>query len=207
MTEKTCSKCKTLKQLDLFYKRVASIDGLRPECKICTKGQLKKYREANRDALKVKKKIYHANNSDKINDKKREYYAQNRDVMLERSRKWRKINREYAANYERERKKRDPMFKLVRNLRTRLYYAIKRNYKSGSAVRDLGCSISELKVYLESLFMSGMTWKNYGKWHIDHIKPLSFFDLADREQLIEVCHYSNLQPLWAIDNLRKGNKI
>jgi hypothetical protein len=82
--------------------------------------------------------------------------------------------------------------------------AILRQFKAGSAVRDLGCSISELKVYIESKFQSGMSWNNYGKWHIDHIKPLVKFDLQDRAQFLEACHFTNLQPLWAEQNILKG---
>ena len=81
------------------------------------------------------------------------------------------------------------------------------NKKNGSAVKDLGCSLEQLKRHLEDQFISGMVWENYGKWHIDHIKPLVSFDLTDRKQLIDACHYTNLQPLWVEDNLRKGSKI
>jgi len=92
-------------------------------------------------------------------------------------------------------------------LRARFTVALKGKYKIGSAVRDLGCSIDELKVYLESKFQNGMTWNNYGKWHIDHIMPLASFDLTDYEQVKQACNYKNLQPLWAEDNLKKGAKL
>ena len=71
----------------------------------------------------------------------------------------------------------------------------------------MGCSISELKDYLESKFQVGMTWENHSQtgWHIDHIKPLSHFDLSDRDQFLQACHYTNLQPLWAKDNLSKSD--
>jgi hypothetical protein len=100
-------------------------------------------------------------------------------------------------------------FKLSRNLRTRLKDAIKNNQKSGSAVRDLGCTIPELKLYLESKFQSGMSWDNWSKtgWHIDHIRPLSSFNLTNRKEFLQACHYTNLQPLWAEENIRKGDKI
>ena len=89
--------------------------------------------------------------------------------------------------------------KLRGNLRNRLNRALKNNYKAGSAVSDLGCSIPELKKYLESKFQPNMTWSNHSKigWHIDHIKPLSKFNLSNREELLKAVHYSNLQPLWA----------
>ena len=99
--------------------------------------------------------------------------------------------------------------RLEANLRARLYVAIKNNYKAGSAVSDLGCTVEELRAYLGRLFSPGMTWWNWGVygWHIDHVKPLASFDLTDREQFKEACHYTNLQPLWAEDNLSKGSKI
>jgi hypothetical protein len=99
--------------------------------------------------------------------------------------------------------------RIKHSLRSRLNHAIKRNFKSGSAVEDLGCSIEELKIYLESKFSPDMTWSSYGHkgWHIDHIVPLSSFDLNNPEELRVACHYKNLQPLWAKDNLVKSNKI
>jgi hypothetical protein len=84
--------------------------------------------------------------------------------------------------------------------------ALKRGTKTGSAVSDLGCSIEELKKYIETKFLEGMTWENYGKWHIDHIIPLSKFNLSDREELLKAVNYTNLQPLWAEDNMKKSNK-
>ena len=79
-----------------------------------------------------------------------------------------------------------------------------RTGRPGSAVSDLGCTVSELRSYLEAQFLPGMSWENMGKWHIDHIKPLAGFDLTNRECFLEACHYTNLQPLWAVDNIRKG---
>jgi hypothetical protein len=80
--------------------------------------------------------------------------------------------------------------------------------KTGSAIDELGCSVDQLKRYLESKFQPGMTWDNWTRdgWHIDHIKPLSSFDLTDPGQFKVACHYTNLQPLWAKDNLVKSNK-
>jgi hypothetical protein len=94
------------------------------------------------------------------------------------------------------------------DLRCRVNRAIKSNYKVGSAVRDLDCSIEYLKRYLESKFQPGMSWDNRGRhgWYIDHIKPLNSFNLADSCQFKLACHYTNLQPLWARDNMAKGDK-
>jgi hypothetical protein len=114
-------------------------------------------------------------------------------------------NKTYFSN----RLKKDIKFKISCALRSRLFHALKNNQKRGSAVRDLGCTIEQLKLHLESLFLPGMNWDNYGLhgWHIDHIVPISSFDITNPEQLKKACHYTNLQPLWAEDNLRKGDKI
>jgi hypothetical protein len=89
--------------------------------------------------------------------------------------------------------------------------AIKNGQKAGSAVDDLGCSIEFLRAYLEAHFNPGMTWDNWGqgpgKWHIDHIVPLAWFDLTNREQFLSACHYTNLQPLWSEENLSKGARF
>lgn len=101
----------------------------------------------------------------------------------------------------------DVRHRLGIRLRVRLNHAIKTGKKPGSAVRDLGCSINEFKAYMEAKFKEGMTWQNWGKWHIDHIIPLSSFDLTNREQFLKACHYTNMQPLWAIENMRKWKKM
>lgn len=135
--------------------------------------------------------------------KKQQYYIKNK----------KEINKNKTI-YKRNKIASDNIYKLKNNLRSRFNKAIKNNYKSGSAVNDLGCSIEELKVHLEANFypdflsMTAMNWDNYGLhgWHIDHIIPLSKFDLTNPEELKQACHYTNLQPLWAKDNLSKGSR-
>ena len=94
-------------------------------------------------------------------------------------------------------------------MKSRLKNALKNNFKSGSAVRDLGCSIAELKIHLENQFKPGMTWDNHSfeGWHVDHIIPLSKFNLTNKTELLEACHYTNLQPMWAFDNMSKGARV
>lgn len=96
--------------------------------------------------------------------------------------------------------------KIAHVLRSRIRTLVK-GKKGGSAVKDLGCSMEFFISYMAEKFKPGMTWDNHGKWHIDHIKPLSLFDLEDREQFLKACHYTNLQPLWAEENLKKSNKL
>jgi len=104
---------------------------------------------------------------------------------------------------------------IAQNLRSRVRRAIHNEIykpgstsKIGSAVRDLGCTIPEFIKYIESKFQPGMSWDNYGKeWHLDHIIPLSNFDLTNSEQFRKATHYTNYQPLWKVDNFKKSNKI
>lgn len=96
---------------------------------------------------------------------------------------------------------------IKRKVKTRLKKALRGNSKIGKTVELLGCTIPELRQYLESLFEPNMSWDNYGAWHIDHIRPCASFDLTDPEQQKLCFHYTNLQPLWAEDNLKKGKKL
>jgi len=122
---------------------------------------------------------------------------------LEKQRTWRKTTnycRDYLSN---------PSNKLAHTLRVRINDILKERIKVGSAVNDLGCSIDMLKQHLESKFQLGMTWENHSVdgWHVDHIVPLSKFDLTIKEEFQKACHYTNLQPLWAKDNLVKYNNV
>jgi len=71
----------------------------------------------------------------------------------------------------------------------------------------IGCDWNYFKIYIEKQFRPGMTWKNYGKWHIDHIKPMTSFDLFRLDHQYKCCNYKNLQPLWAEENRKKSNKL
>lgn len=139
----------------------------------------------------------------------KEWCRLNREKVNNTQRKWSKTHQDYRKHYENKRYNNDIIFKLRKRLRNRLRDALNNGYKSGSAVRDLGCSIPELKNYLESKFQEGMTWENWSfkGWHIDHIIPLDFFNLQNRDEFLKACHYTNLQPLWSSDNIRKKNKF
>lgn len=121
---------------------------------------------------------------------------------------WRNKNKQLIKLDQKKRYKNDIQRKISLCLRSRLNKALKNNVKSMSTISLLGCSINQLRRYLESKFQPGMNWNNYGikGWHIDHIKPLSSFNLSKKEELQAACHYTNLQPLWWQENLIKGNK-
>ena len=168
----------------------------------------------NKESIKQKTKDYRKLNRDEILVKEAKYRETHKEIIAARKKVWYERNKqrvnEKAAVYSKERRKIDPNFKLSLNLRRRLNKALyNKSDTIGSAVKDLGCTVSELKAYLESKFQAGMTWNNYGPkgWHLDHIKPLASFDLTDRKQFLEANHYTNLQPLWAVDNLKKNGKV
>lgn len=169
----------------------------------------KKYRENNREKLIKYSKNYN-----------KEYLSvpENRMKNNLRFKKWAENNKSrirIRQKIYKQSKLKDCNFKLQLLLRNRLRDALKGKLKVGSAIKDLGCSVAELKVWLEQQFYPNpetgeqMSWENhsfYG-WHIDHIIPLSSFDLTDRQQLKKACHWFNLQPLWVKENLIKNARI
>jgi hypothetical protein len=167
----------------------------------------KAYYQANKERLKSKSSFWYKNNK----DKRQAWDSKNKSKKIKQVRSWQIKNKnkvtDYRKTYQKQRYSSDVQFRLSVILRNRLKQAIKNNFKIGSAIKNLGCSIEQLKSYLESKFLLGMSWDNYGVhgWHIDHIKPLSAFDLSDKKQMLEACHYTNLQPLWAKDNLSKND--
>jgi hypothetical protein len=190
---KNCKTCLYTKELYKFGKDASNKDGLNRSCKKC---------------LRQKDKNRYFSNKVQLLEKKKEYKKLNRVKCNESHRKWMLKNKEKMREYYNIRRK-DPIAGLAIKLRVRLRWSVKNTCKAGSAVKDLGCTIEFLKAFLESKFKPGMTWDNWGNfgWHIDHIRPLSSFDLTDRDQLLKACHYTNLQPLWWKENLSKGSKL
>lgn len=190
---KRCSSCGQHLCRSQFCADRSNLDGLRHECRAC------------------RAKSYYAN-ADKNRQRSSRYYSLcYAGVIRDNPDRFRKAWRDsYRRRYSE-----DLQFRLRQVLRSRLRSAFRvRGIRRGaSAVRDLGCTVDELRVHLESLFLPGMSWENYGRgrrgelrWEVDHIVPLSSFDLGDREQLLAAVHFTNLQPLWALDNNRKRAK-
>lgn len=197
----------------------------------CKVSQKRRYLANNGDILEKqrvsykkdpsKKKEYYLKNELKIKERNKLRYhkkikgSEAYDRLTKTSKEWQKRNkdkiRKNKAVYTREKRKTDINFRLAGNLRRNVNCLLNGKRKAGSFIRDLGCTLEFFKGYLESKFLPHMNWGNYGhgdgKWNIDHIFPLSLLDLSIREEFLKASHYTNLQPLWHLDNIRKGNKL
>lgn len=161
------------------------------------------------DKKKANNKAYYIKNKKRIAARAKIYCQKNKEKLAKGLRDWNIRNRKRVLENCNYKYKTDLNFRLKCNLRSRLYKLVRKKQKAGSALKDLGCTLQEFKIYIENKFQPGMTWENYGRygWHLDHIKPLSKFDLSNRKQLLIACNYKNIQPLWAKDNISKGNKL
>jgi len=182
---KVCSKCQIEKDLTEYRKDCTKKDGLRPECKTCVKNFEKNKRNQNPDMMKEKLKKFYQENPEK-----RKIYRENYKPRKHEQRK--------------ERRNQDIIFSLINNVRTSLYkylnkMSIKRETKTSQII---GCTPEKLKEHIEKQFKNGMTWENRRDWNIDHIIPLS--SAKTKDELYKLCHYTNLQPLWSLENLKKG---
>lgn len=163
----------------------------------------KKYAEKNRERILKYQRIWRAKNPEKSKERYQKhkergrlYREKNKEKIRERSRKY--VIKKYRENTD---------YKITSNLRRRLHSALKGRNKSKRTLAYLGCSLEEWRNHLQSKFRDGMTWENYGKWHVDHIKPVSSFNLQDEAEVEKCFNYKNTQPLWELENLIKHNKI
>ncbi len=184
MNVKICNKCQREipATLEYYSKHPATKDGLNSWCKECYRKNVRKWQKENPERYRAKSKRFYARNKNKKND------------------------------YQKERKKKNPQYHLRTSFSTSISMALK---KRGSSKRGygwekiLGYTVKNLMEHLEKQFTIGMTWDNYGKWHVDHIKPQSsfYFTTYEDNEFQECWKLENLQPLWAHDNLKKNNKI
>lgn len=234
---KKCNKCLIDKNLSCFSKDKNRKDGYYSICKECKKeyrlshleiikiGKVKYYQN-NKNSVLEKSKDFYLNNKEVILERAKERYLSNRENKLEQSKLYYKKNREYLLskskkyvieNYQKileyqkkykiDKFKKDPIFRIIICIRARVNNFLKEKNitKKNKTFEIVGCTPEFLKEHLESQFNDGMNWENRSEWHIDHIIPLS--SAKTEEELYSLCHYTNLQPLWAKDNLSKGNKI
>ena len=221
METKVCKKCLIERPVDNFYQEKRNVDGLMGSCKDCYNLKQKKWRDKNDDKVKNRSRLYHEENKEKI----KIYQEKNSDKIKSNLLKWRKNNpernKELILNWKKnnpdkvkesrkrqgERNNLDIIFNLKNRMRCRLYHFLNKNVitKKNKTFDIVGCTPEFLKEHLESQFKNGMSWDNRSEWHIDHIIPLS--SAKTEEEIYKLCHYTNLQPLWAKDNMKKSNKI
>jgi hypothetical protein len=232
---KICSKCKQELETKYFSKDSRSSSGLTSCCNQCRKKSYEKnkekilakqkeynkknkekisarnreYGKKHRDKAKIREKKYRDNNK----EKKKEYAVKHKEKISEYHKLYRIKNKEKLKERKNELRrwklKEDVSYKLEHNIRCRIRMALKNNSKTSSSKELLGCSIEELKKHLEKQFKEGMSWNNYcyRSWHIDHIIPVAKYNLLLEEEQKKCFHYTNLQPLWAEENMKKGNRI
>lgn len=203
METKVCSKCNIEKEITNFNKMSKVKCGVRSYCRECQKIESKKYRINNKEKIKEYNTKWNEENQEYYKKYFEEYYKVNYEKEKQRKLKWSRDNKEYSNNYQKQRKKEDILFRLKTNIRNSVNRYLK--YRSKHTFDIVGCTPEFLKEHLESQFQNGMSWDNRSEWHIDHIIPLS--SAKTEEELYSLCHYTNLQPLWAEDNLKKSNKI
>lgn len=193
---KICIKCGIEKPYFDFHKLTSSKDGYRNKCKMCRKEDELKYRDKNL--------VY-----------QKQWKSENKEHCKSYGDNWKKENREhiqkYKINYNRERYKKDIKYRLLVRVKRRIWDSLNGIKKCDTAIKLLGCTIAEYMNWLEQFFEEGMNWNNYGVgkncWNIDHIIPCSKFDLTIPNKQRQCFYYKNTQPLWCVENSRKGDKI
>ena len=186
------TKKENLKKRALYMRKYNSISKNKIKKKLINK----KYYNKNKDKIALWGKKYRGENKKIIAKRKKIYTIKNWDKILKYKREW-----------DKEKCKTDIKYRIMRRLRNRIYYGMLKYKKSNTFEKLTGAPIEIVWKHLESKFKPGMTKENYGKWHIDHIIPCSSFDLSKPEQQTKCFHYSNIQPLWAEENLKKGAKL
>lgn len=197
METKICKCCNIEKEYIYYHKNKSRKDGISVYCKDCTNEQ------------KRKGGIYHHHEIKNAEKKKgvEKYKIYNNEYIKKWNKEHRKKLNKYDAEYRKKRLKNDELYKLKLTIRKSILSSFKRmNWsKSSKTQHMLGCDWETFKIYMENQFKEGMTWENHGDWHYDHIIPIC--EAKNEEDLIKLNHYTNFQPLWAQENLKKSNKI
>jgi hypothetical protein len=183
MEGKICNKCNVFKSLDEYYRNKNEKDGRQYTCKSCFAEYQREYHKKNKESLRQKRMKYRS------------------DPEI------RKSHYKVCTEYQKRRRREDPLFKVKNNLRRRINDAYTASYwtKTSRNQDVLGCDYDTAFKHIESQFREGMSWDNYGEWHIDHIIPLCSANNVFELEIL--CHYTNLQPLWAAENISKGGSL
>lgn len=227
---KSCTQCRTEKPLEEFFRCAARAGGRKAECKECTKKRKRGYNRKNSVKVAASLLAWKAANPEKVSAHRA------KDAALQKAKRantpkrprpprmsaeikaakqkarhaaWRAKNAQHISNYTKRKKAQNPAFRIACNLRKRLSFLVRKASatKTKQTLALLGCPLKSFLLYLESLWQPGMSWENYGDWHVDHIMPCAIFDLTNPEHQVRCFHFSNLQPMWALDNIRKGDRV
>lgn len=231
MYMKICKICCQNLTFDNYHKNKLAKDGLDNRCKYCCKQYKKQHRLDNLSTYKQKRKAAHEKIKDDIEFKKSKaiydklYALKNKSKIRMRDKIYRQKTKDKRNAINRVRlqnkRKNDLLFKLKTNISNYIRDCLKSKKMGRSYKQFISYEIIDLIKHLESKFTSGMTWENYGEWHIDHIIPVSSFDFNNETEIITCWSLENLQPLWAtteiamsygedetyIGNIEKGNKV
>jgi hypothetical protein len=237
METKICCRCKIEQNISEYTKLKRTKDGLNNSCKTCVKKksaiyylnnkdkvvvQCRRWMKKNRDKVQAASKRFRDKNPEKTKEINRRSKEKNKEKIKLRLREWREKNKEHIKEYKKIhrkkykernielraiRRKTDSLYNLTNAVRCRINEYVKKLdiIKRNKTFDIVGCTPQELKEHLESQFKDGMSWENRNEWHIDHIIPLC--SATTEDELYKLCHYTNLQPLWATENIKKGGKI
>jgi hypothetical protein len=208
--EKRCSgPCGQVKPLEDFYKNEGGLGGRHSRCKDCMSLYQKGCSKKNKERKAARAKVWYQNNRDARRAANKVYRNKNKEAESARKKLQRKERnhaiRVYNCAYMKRKRERDPIFRALDNLRTRLYSFIKGRNEAATTIELVGCGRADLMLHLQAQFRSPMNWNNYGPlWHVDHIRPCKSYNLRDVEEQKQCFHWSNLQPLFGSENFAKG---
>lgn len=164
----------------------------------------KNYYEQHKPSVLKKVKKYRESHRQELNEKQKKYNFSHKKEKCNYDKNYTQSHKKERNRKQKDRRKIDLNFRLSSNLRARITDAINKHRKNLTTMGLIGCEIEYLMYYLQCKFVKGMNWDNYGKWHIDHIKPCALFNLSKPSEQLKCFNYTNLQPLWAEDNYKKG---
>lgn len=221
---KVCTRCKEEKlkwiEFAIVQRKNRPNPQVRPQCRKCRSTYEMERRDKDREAFLERQKRWRESNKEKI----KSYHEDKKEANLERFKSYRETNKEQIKAYkvaynkkpenkakrnekQRERRQQDKVFQIMCNIRTRIHNILKQN-KTERTDKLLGCTKTQLISWLQYQFSDDLDWSNYGtEWHIDHVIPLAFFDLLNKEQQLLAFNWSNLRPLNAPENLSKNDTI
>jgi len=203
---KECYFCHNFKEFKDFNKCITGLYGFHNHCRSCQKIVRRNWYLKNRETELLKGKEY--SKTEQAKEDRKRYWQKNKHIRGPKNNERRRLESvKIKIRIQRNNWRLLPQNRIACSLRGRLRYALKNRDKLFTTETLIGCSFEFLVKYLESLWLPNMNWDNYGEWHIDHILPCSSFDLTQEENQRKCFHYTNLQPLWGKENIKKGNKI